>query len=182
MSKEYIISVMSRDRVGIVADVSACLSALGGNLEDLSQTVIRGYFTMILLAVFEEPAEREAIRRALLAVDGLAGAEIGVCAYVPEKPEPAQGGADELYMLTAVGQDRIGLVAAITAYLRERDINIVDLATTLNQGEYTMILLLQIPAAVDISKLKHSLKVNLEPLQMSVEIRHHALFRKTNEI
>lgn len=181
MAKAFIISVMSRDRVGIVADVTACLSSLRGNLEDLSQTVIRGYFTMILLATFEESLGREEIRRALLAVESLAGVEIGVCDYL-DSPGAVRVESDELYMLTAIGQDRIGLVAAITAYLREHDINIVDLATACNQGEYTMILLLQIPAAIDISKLKSSLKVTLEPLQMSVEIRHHALFRKTNEI
>jgi glycine cleavage system transcriptional repressor len=95
------------------------------------------------------------------------------------QPQPPKG---ELYMLTAAGPDAPGQVAAIARYFHERDINIVDLATTPNQGEYLMIFLVEIPADTDVSKLKRSLQLDVARLGLKVEIRHHALFRKTNEI
>ena len=43
MPKQFVISIMARDRVGIVADVATAIKNLEGNLGDLSQTVLSGY-------------------------------------------------------------------------------------------------------------------------------------------
>ena len=45
MHQHYVISVVSRDRIGIVADVSGALAALGGDIADLRQSVLRDTFT-----------------------------------------------------------------------------------------------------------------------------------------
>jgi ACT domain-containing protein len=44
-----IVTVIGRDRVGIIADVSCLLAAKGVNVLDISQTVLQEYFTMIML-------------------------------------------------------------------------------------------------------------------------------------
>lgn len=44
-----IATVISRDRVGIIADVSQVLAKCGVNILDISQTVLQEYFTMIML-------------------------------------------------------------------------------------------------------------------------------------
>ena len=44
-----IVTVLGRDRVGIIASVCAMLSAYDVNILDISQTVLQGYFTMIML-------------------------------------------------------------------------------------------------------------------------------------
>ena len=56
---------MSRDRVGIVRDVSAAVRDLHGDIADLSQTVLRGYFTMILLVTFPGDVDETQIVDAL---------------------------------------------------------------------------------------------------------------------
>ncbi|MBN4071716.1 ACT domain-containing protein [Desulfotalea psychrophila] len=50
MSKQVVISVMSKDRPGIIADVTTVIYDLGGDLADLNQSVLGGYFTMLLIA------------------------------------------------------------------------------------------------------------------------------------
>jgi len=182
MSKEYIISVMSRDKVGIVAEVTTIISELGGNLEDLSQTVMRGYFSMILLAAMPDGITEEQMRKALKASAVLADAEIGVCGYTGSKVVERIDENANLYVLTSAGPDKPGQVAAVSRYLRERGINIVDLATRLNHGEYTMVLLVDIPKDTDIAKLRNSLQLSVDSLGLKVELRHRDLFRKTNEI
>lgn len=42
------ISVYGKDRVGIIAAVSAKLAELNINIEDISQTIMSGSFTMIM--------------------------------------------------------------------------------------------------------------------------------------
>ena len=44
-----IVTVIGRDRVGIIADVSRFLAEQGVNVLDISQTVLQEYFTMIML-------------------------------------------------------------------------------------------------------------------------------------
>ena len=44
-----VITVIGRDKVGIIATVSAACSGFGVNIVDISQTVLDGYFAMIML-------------------------------------------------------------------------------------------------------------------------------------
>ncbi len=49
-----IISVIGKDRIGIIRDVSAFLAELQINIVDISQTLMGEYFTMIMRADTEK--------------------------------------------------------------------------------------------------------------------------------
>lgn len=49
-----IISVVGNDRVGIIAKISTLLAEHDVNVLDISQTVMQGYFTMIMLVDVEK--------------------------------------------------------------------------------------------------------------------------------
>ena len=182
MPRQLVISVMARDRVGIVADVATAIKHLEGNLADMSQTVLKGYFTMILVAQFPDSVTREGVRQALLAIKPSDSLNVGIEDLFPiSSPEP-EPGPDRHYVLTAAGPDKIGLVAAVTEYLRQKDINIEDLATRVDEGIYTMMLLLDLQPSIDVGKLKHSLRVAMSDIGVNVELKHHEIFRATNEI
>ncbi|WP_097026695.1 ACT domain-containing protein [Clostridium peptidivorans] len=44
-----IITVLGKDRTGIIAGVSNALAEANVNILDISQTILQGYFTMIML-------------------------------------------------------------------------------------------------------------------------------------
>ena len=44
-----IVTVIGKDRVGIIAGVSTALAGAGINILDISQTTMKDYFTMIML-------------------------------------------------------------------------------------------------------------------------------------
>ena len=183
MQKELVISVMSRDKVGIVAEVTDVINRLGGNLEDVSQTVMRGYFNMILLAAFPDRVTADALRQALESSPGLDGAVFGFHDYKPvDGADDGPDGESSLYVLTAVGQDRPGQVAAISRYLSGHGVNIVDLATRINQGDYTMVFLISLPQEVDIADLRRDLQDEVNGLGLKIELRHRDIFLRTNEI
>jgi len=50
-----IVTVIGKDRVGIIADVCSLLAKNGVNILDISQTVMQEYFTMIMLV--ENPSD-----------------------------------------------------------------------------------------------------------------------------
>ena len=80
-SNVFAVSVMFRDQVGIVASVSAAIQKLGGNLHDVTQTVLQGYFSMLLLADMPKTVSKEEIIKALEALPELKGACFGVLPY-----------------------------------------------------------------------------------------------------
>jgi len=44
-----IVTVIGKDRVGIIADVCTLLASCGVNVLDINQTVLQEYFTMMML-------------------------------------------------------------------------------------------------------------------------------------
>ncbi len=44
-----IVSVFSKDRIGIIADVCSLMATMNVNILDLSQTIMNGLFTMVML-------------------------------------------------------------------------------------------------------------------------------------
>lgn len=182
MSKQYVISIMTSDRVGIVADVTTAIMELNGNLADLSQTVLRGYFTMIVIASFPDTVDPDRIRAALHAIDNTDPFEVGIkTPNVPLEEELREYGKDH-YVLTAVGPDEIGLVAAVSTYLRNHGINIDDLTTRVDDGRYTMILSIELTSGTDIASFKTDMTAAMRDIGVTVELQHHNIFRALNEV
>ncbi|MDR1664756.1 MAG: ACT domain-containing protein [Clostridiales bacterium] len=53
-----IITVLGKDRVGIIAKVCTYLSEQGINILDISQSIVQGYFNMLMIADFTASGER----------------------------------------------------------------------------------------------------------------------------
>jgi ACT domain-containing protein len=53
-SNRVIVTVLGADRVGIIAGVSAVLAEANVNIVDISQTTLREFFTMILMADLDQ--------------------------------------------------------------------------------------------------------------------------------
>ena len=68
-----IVTVIGKDKTGIIAAVTGELSGLGVNVEDISQTIMQDYFVMLML-VESKTAEAAEIGARLTAL----GAKIGV--------------------------------------------------------------------------------------------------------
>ncbi len=49
MQKRAIITVVGRDTVGIIAGVCTYLAGRGINILDISQTIVQGYFNMMMV-------------------------------------------------------------------------------------------------------------------------------------
>lgn len=54
MKRRAIVTVLGQDRVGIVAGVSRVLAGNSVNIEDISQTIMQDFFTMIMLVTLDE--------------------------------------------------------------------------------------------------------------------------------
>ena len=70
-----VITVLGKDRVGIIAGISAVLAEQSVNILDISQTILQDYFTMIMLV--ELDSEKIAIPALAECLDAR-GEELGV--------------------------------------------------------------------------------------------------------
>ena len=125
------ITVLARDHVGIIADVSRAMSKREGDIADLRESVLRGYLTMMLLATFPASFTPEAIRQRLLALNAQDVPPLDILVHSAEDARPATSSdiPPHAYVLTATGRDRIGFVASVSEFCARHNLNILDLAT-----------------------------------------------------
>ncbi|MGN9775925.1 glycine cleavage system protein R [Micromonospora sp. H33] len=136
---ELAITVIGRDRPGIVADVAEVLARLGANLTDSTMTRLRGHFAMTLICVGPAAADVEAAL-APLAADGQLLATVR--AVTPDGESARTG---EPYVMAVHGADRMGIVAAMTRVLADAGGNVTDLSTRLAGSLYVVVAEVDLP-------------------------------------
>ncbi len=179
--KKYIISITSKDRVGIIHDVASAISCMNGDLADMQQQVLRGYFTMILYASFPEDATLEEIRNKITAGTDQTPLEV----LIKEVPEPESTlplQEKNRYVLTADGADRIGFVATVTKFCKDNGINILDLTTTVSGDRYVMILFIDLSDSASIAEVSDKLDRFADETDLNMMLQHNDIFTATNEI
>ena len=136
---ELAITVIGRDRPGIVADVAEVLARLGANLTDSTMTRLRGHFAMTLICVGPPATEVEAAL-APLAGDGQLLATVRAVT-----PDGETAPAGEPYVMAVHGADRMGIVAAMTRVLADVGGNVTDLSTRLAGTLYVVVAEVDLP-------------------------------------
>ncbi|MDQ1301643.1 MAG: glycine cleavage system transcriptional repressor [Chloroflexota bacterium] len=179
----FVISVFSRDRVGIIAEVSGAVAALGGDIADLRQSVLRDYFTMILLAGFPAGVSAADIERRIVGASAAGQTPLNVTVVASDAAAAAPAAVTPpTYLLTARGPDRVGFVASVSAFCAANGLNILDLATTVAEGRYVMMLLVDVSRCADLDALRGRLKAFGAANGLEAVLQHEAIFRATNEV
>lgn len=181
MKKHMIISVMSKDRPGIIADITGAIFKLGGDLADLNQTVLCGYLTMILSVSFDAEVTKEDVVAAVSHIKGPCKFEVSI-KETGDDP-PASDPPGETYILTVQGPNRAGIVHGISSFCYHHNINITDLATTLKNNLYTMALQLDLRHCdVSLDLLRKELVEYASASDLTVVIQHYDIFEATHEV
>lgn len=183
MKKQMIISVMSKDRPGIIANITGSIYKLGGDVADLNQTVLCGYLTMILSASFEEDVTKEDLHAAISHVKTDCKFEVSIKELLPGEEVEIDRPPEETYILTVQGPNKSGIVHGVSQFCFEHNVNIFDLATTLRDGQYTMALQLDLKnCSCEMEELQQKLDAYSEENALTVMIQHNDIFKVTNEI
>lgn len=159
------VTVLGRDRPGIVADVTGALADLHGNLEDSTMTLLRGHFAMVLLV--HTGASATAVEAALRPL--CVGGSLVINARVLGDPALAEVDGPA-YTLRVHGADRPGIVATITAVVAHHGANIVDLSTRLVGGLYVLMAELQLPKQASALSLEAELQGAADELGVEVQL------------
>jgi glycine cleavage system transcriptional repressor len=175
----YVLTVMSDDHPGIVAAVTGAVESLGGNIDACSQTVLGGYFTLIMIVSVPEPIEPE--RLADLVRSAGSDYQVLVRPALPAETFGSQQPTDR-FVITAFGTDQPGIVRRFSRYLAGKDINIVDLYGERRGEEFVLIGQLEVPTRWDIRMLQADLEQMGEELGFTAKLQHENVFVATNQL
>lgn len=88
-----------------------------------------------------------------------------------------------LVIVSVIGQDRVGIIAEVSAIMRDANINILDINQTILQGFFTMVLVADMAAAnIELANLKERLNALGEQLGVRIDAQHQDVFRYMHRI
>ena len=157
MSALAAVSVIGDDRPGIVAGVTKALFEAGCNLQDVTSTILRGHFSMVLIVQLAEGSTPEDLEEKL----GSATSDLGLLVAVRPVGEAAHSVDGPTHMVSVYGADRPGIVFHVAERLSALGANVTDLTSrVLGEGdEPVYALMLEVAAAgVDIEGALETLK------------------------
>ncbi len=178
--KDYIITVMAQDRVGIVRDVSSALAGLNGNITHLSQTVMRCYFTLIISVQMPEECTQLQIRQAVERSGSVGELEVNVRPY--EERTSVSTSETERFTLSMQGKDQPGIIARTTSYLADRRINVEDFYSYVYDDILLMLAQVSVPIDTDIEEVQAGLEHVGKEFGLLVHLQHENIFRATGEV
>lgn len=165
------LTIIGKDRPGIVGLLSETVLAGGGNWEDSRMARLGGWFAGILLVTVDD-------ERADELVSSLAALEARGLRIVVERAET--GGAPPEYRqlrLELVGQDHAGIVRDISRALAERGVNVEELETEreaapMGGGDLFRALVdISAPPDVPLAELRSALEGLANDLMVDIALR-----------
>jgi glycine cleavage system transcriptional repressor len=183
MSKRYIITLMASNRVGILAAVTKSLAELGGDIQEVSQTVMQGIFTLIMSAEFPQYRDPSAIIDHLRGDCRPFGVEVNLKDPQLAKPQELPDAATEKYFVTAEGEDKSGIIHQIAARLAEQEIDITDVFARRpeNGNTFVIVMELAVPVGIDALALHRELEELGSAVGLSAALQHEDIFSATND-
>ncbi|MBV8127511.1 MAG: hypothetical protein JO114_07640 [Planctomycetaceae bacterium] len=177
---KYIISVTAADRVGIVYSVTGALLDLGGNILELSQTVMRGYFTIILEVEFPVTQSVRQLADTILDRGKRFDLQVLVTEVRNEVLKPAVP-SGERFILTVLGDDSPGIIHGIAGCLAAHGVNIVDLHARLDAARFALVMEAMIPQDLTPETIRSELERFGRDHKIEAYVQHENIFLATTE-
>ena len=173
MSQELVVTAVGPDRPGIASDFTGHVHAAGANLADSRMLNLRGQFALIAL-VEGTPEALESLKTRLRESAKTVGLTFEFSAAALTDRADAHKGVP--FRLKTYSMDQPGIVHKVTTFLREQGINIEELETSLESAPFmgtpvfTMELVMLVPSAANVKKLRRSLEELGDTLNCDIDL------------
>ena len=86
-------------------------------------------------------------------------------------------------IVTVVGKDRVGIIAAVTKILAENDVNVLSINQNILEGFFNMILFAEADEnKIQLVELQNSLKIQGEEIGVQIKTQHQDIFDAMHKI
>jgi glycine cleavage system regulatory protein len=181
MQISLVMTIIGRDRPGLVDSVASRVTEHGGNWLESRMSRLGGHFAGILRV--EVASEQEA--SLVGSLKGLASQGLTIVAH-SERPEAA-GPEKKLSLLEIVGQDRPGIVRQISHVLARHGVNVEELETQRGSAAMSGEMLFKarakvhLPEGCNLAGLRKELEKIAEDLIVDVSLQELPAGREINQ-
>jgi len=171
--QHFALTIIGRDRPGIVSQVTEILFRLGFNIADSSCSILGGQFSMILIISNPQINTKEEFADQFAPLEeGNLSVFIRTLKPGGEKRQELEG---ELCMISVYGSDKPGIVYQVAKELGDRQINITDLNTKLIGDEarpvYVMMIEAMLPEGIEVETVESWMVELKQKLQVDISVR-----------
>ncbi len=86
-------------------------------------------------------------------------------------------------IVTVVGNDTVGIIAKVSAFFAERDINIEDISQTVLSGKFVMMMMVDLSrSSKPLSVVKDELSLLEETMNVTISLMHERVFAAMHRI
>ena len=169
----FALTIVGRDRPGIVSQATKILFDQGCNLADSSCSILGGQFAMILILGHPEFTNLESFGDAF---KPLQDTDLTVALRVLKPGGETRSQIEgDICMISVYGSDQPGIVYRVAEVLGERKVNITDLNTKLVGTEerpvYVMVIEATLPKDVEEDDVNRWLAPIRDELQIDITVR-----------
>ncbi len=86
-------------------------------------------------------------------------------------------------IVTVVGRDRVGIIAAVCAKLAEFNVNVLDISQTVMQGCFTMMMVTEISGCtISLGELAKEMEALGAQMDLSIRVQREDIFQAMHRI
>ena len=176
----WVITVLGKDRPGIIRDLLEAPAKMKVNIVDLDQRILQGHLVMSMVADF---GKADATPKELEAALQRTAADLGVeVSFLPiDQYRGKRRGRKNLHVVTILARDRVGIIYDVATLAAERGINI-EKALVTARGELISIEFVMDFGPLDAERLRGDLKAECEKLGLDVVVQSLDKSRKEKRL
>lgn len=177
MSKKFLLTAFSKDRPGIVADLSQVIYENGYNLEKSSMTYLADEFAILLListSGLDEGDAQEKLSSECRRLERDKGITAFIRPVSKEVPKPKTDFVTKT--IHVEGLDQAGIVYKVSKFLADSNINISTLTTEMKLAPesgaamYVMEIVVEIPSKLSLQTIENGLGQIGDQLNVDVSL------------
>ena len=86
-------------------------------------------------------------------------------------------------IITVVGSDKVGIIAKVSEFLSENNINIKDITQTILSGNFVMIMMIELDNAdISIDELRTAMNKKAEEMGVEINIMNEKVFSSMHRV
>ncbi len=184
------LSAVGFDSPGLVSRIAKEICDLNGNILDIEETCRRNLFSIFLIVDFSASCHStEKIRDSLMDLEVETGLKIMVTGQ--EEEEAGHSPGKENHLITILGLDRPGIMAAVSQFFYQRNINI-ERCRMIARGDFFSVEMVIDSGGMDtgshasrkqaIDEMGRALRKLCQRMDQSVVIQSEDIFRKLKKL
>ncbi len=181
-----VISVIGQDCPGVVYAIASALSREKCNIDELSQTILKGQFASIFIVSAPDNVTAEDTQRVVSLSLEARNMDLTVSSRTFDTSSAFDGGeGTEPFVVTVNGSDRPEIIAMISGVLAEQKVNIENLKAIRvddQSRECVLVFEIALPLSINRNAFRQMLQAKARSCGLSLSIQHQDIFEAIHRV